>query len=66
MLATALSPAVGYDKAADIAKKASISGRTIREVAKEHTTLTDFQIDNLLNVQNMTEPGLPTRPKSSN
>src|SRR3970282_1358228 len=33
MLATALAPAVGYDAAAAIAKEASKTGRTIREVA---------------------------------
>ena len=64
MLATALSPVIGYDKAADIAKTASLSGRTIREIAKEHTTLTDYEIDTLLNVENMTQPGLgPISPR---
>src|SRR5439155_663012 len=33
MLATALAPVVGYDKAAEIAKLADRTGRTIREVA---------------------------------
>jgi fumarate hydratase class II len=35
-VATALNPFIGYDKAADIVKDASSSGRTLREVAREH------------------------------
>jgi fumarate hydratase class II len=34
-VATALNPFIGYDKAADIVKEASKSGRTLREVARE-------------------------------
>ena len=34
--ATALNPYIGYDKAAEIVKDASKSGRTLREVAREH------------------------------
>src|ERR671922_27176 len=35
-VATALNPYIGYDKAADIVKEAAASGRTLREVAREH------------------------------
>src|SRR6478609_3230931 len=35
-VATALNPYIGYDKAAEIVKDASESGRTLREVAREH------------------------------
>src|SRR5215218_2948881 len=35
-VATALNPFIGYDKAAEIVKDASKSGRTLREVAREH------------------------------
>ena len=34
-LATALTPEIGYERAASLAKEAHISGRTIREVARE-------------------------------
>jgi fumarate hydratase class II len=34
--ATALNPYIGYDKGAEIVKEASASGRTLREVAREH------------------------------
>ena len=57
MLATALAPAVGYDAAAAIAKEASKTGRTIREVARETTELSEDELTKLLNPEKMTEPG---------
>src|SRR6185503_4399065 len=35
-VATALNPYIGYDKATEIVKDASASGRTLREVARQH------------------------------
>ena len=35
-VATALNPFIGYDRAAEIVKDAASSGRTLREVAREH------------------------------
>jgi fumarate hydratase class II len=35
-VATALNPYIGYDRATEIVKDASKSGRTLREVAREH------------------------------
>src|ERR1051325_1302616 len=35
-VATALNPFIGYDRASEIVKDASKSGRTLREVAREH------------------------------
>ncbi|MGI8607830.1 MAG: class II fumarate hydratase [Candidatus Dormibacteria bacterium] len=57
MLATALAPAIGYDKAAELAKTAFKEGKTIREVARETTDLTEEQLDQLLDPASMTEPG---------
>jgi fumarate hydratase, class II len=62
MLATGLVPAVGYDAAADIAKTAAKSGKTIREVAREKTKLSEEELDDLLNPMRMTEPGLGGGP----
>ena len=58
MLGTALSPAIGYDAAAAIAKEAAATGRTIREVAKLRTELSEAELDKLLDPEAMTQPGL--------
>lgn len=47
-LGTALSPAIGYDAAAKIAKAARDSDRTIREVARELSGLDPARIDEML------------------
>ncbi len=57
MLATPLAPVVGYDKAAEIAKTAYKEGKTVREVAKQITDLTDDQLKELLDVSGMVYPG---------
>ncbi len=62
MLGTALSPAVGYDKAAEVAKEAAASGSTIREMAAKMTSLSAEQLDALLNPEKMTEPGVGGGP----
>jgi fumarate hydratase class II len=54
MLATALAPEVGYDKAAEISKEAYKSGKTIREVARESTDLSEEELDRLLDAHKMT------------
>ena len=55
MLATALAPVVGYDKAAEISKQAYKTGKTIREVAREKTGLSEEELDRLLDARKMTE-----------
>jgi len=61
-IATALAPVVGYDRAAAIAKAAAASGRTIREIARERTDLTEEQLDEILNPEKMVQPGLGHGP----
>jgi len=58
-LATALNSAIGYDLAAKIAKEAVTSRRTVREVALEMNVLDEKTLDSLLDVRNMTQPGIP-------
>jgi fumarate hydratase class II len=58
MTGTALAPVIGYDKAAEIAKEAAKSGKTIREVAKERTNLSDADLKRLLDPAAMVEPSL--------
>jgi fumarate hydratase, class II len=55
MLATALAPEIGYDRAAEISKEAYKSGRTIREVCREKTDLSEEELDKLLDARKMTE-----------
>ena len=62
MITTALAPEIGYDAAAAIAKEAYASGRTIREVAREKTSLTEGDLDRILDPSKMTEPGLTGAP----
>jgi fumarate hydratase class II len=57
MLATALTPEIGYDAAGALAKEALQSGRTIRDLATERGIAPD-RLDELLDPAGMTEPGL--------
>ncbi len=50
-LVTSLVPRIGYDRAAELAKKAHASGRTIRQVALEEQVLPVEEIDKLLEVE---------------
>src|SRR6187455_523664 len=59
MLATALTPEIGYDAAGALAKEALKSGRTIRDLATERGIAPD-RLDELLDPAAMTEPGLGT------
>jgi fumarate hydratase class II len=47
-MCTALAPVLGYDQAAAIAKAAYESGRTVREVAREMSGLTEPELNRLL------------------
>ena len=56
-MCTSLAPAIGYDKAAAIAKEAFQSGKTVRQVAKEQNVLSDDELDRILDPESMTKPG---------
>ncbi|MGQ9541905.1 MAG: class II fumarate hydratase [Armatimonadota bacterium] len=58
ILVTALNPVIGYDRAAQIAKRAYAEGRSLKEVALEMTDLTEDQLDTLLDPRPMTEGGI--------
>jgi len=60
-LATALNPYIGYAKAAEIAKEAVATGRSIIEVAREKKLLSEQQIKEILDPVAMTEPRAPRR-----
>jgi aspartate ammonia-lyase len=58
-LATALNPYIGYAKAAEIAKEAVASGRSIIEIAREKKLLSEKEIGEILDPARMTEPVRP-------
>jgi fumarate hydratase, class II len=53
-MSTALAPAIGYDKAAKIAKVAHETGRTVREVAYELSGLPKDKVNELLDPRKQT------------
>ena len=55
---TAICPHVGYQVAADIAKKALKTGESVRELILKEGLLTEDALSQILNPVNMTEPGI--------
>jgi fumarate hydratase class II len=55
-MVTVLAPEIGYDRAAEIAKRAFREGKTVRQVCLEEQVLGEDQLDALL------EPGSQTGP----
>jgi aspartate ammonia-lyase len=56
--ATSLSPYIGYAKTADIAKAAVASGKSIRDLVLERGLMDAQQLDRILSVEAMTQPGI--------
>lgn len=56
MLVTALNPVIGYDKAAQIAKKAHKEGSTLKEAAMDLGFLTEQQFDEAVDPTKMLGP----------
>ena len=56
MLVTALSPKIGYDKAAEVAKAAHAKGTTLREEAMRLGYVTGAEFDRLVRPRRMTRP----------
>jgi fumarate hydratase class II len=56
MLVTALTPKIGYDKAAEIAKKAHTEGTTLRETTLALGYLTAEEYDELVRPEKMVRP----------
>lgn len=53
MLVTALNPYIGYDKAAYVAKKAHLEGKTLREVVLEEGLLDEATVKKVLDPKGM-------------
>lgn len=58
ILVTALNAVIGYEKGAEIAKKAYAEKRPVKEVAKEMTNLSDAELDRLLDPLELTKGGI--------
>jgi fumarate hydratase class II len=56
MLVTALNPVLGYDKAAEIAKKAHKEGTTLKQACLALAYLTAAEFDQYVNPKNMIAP----------
>lgn len=52
-LVTALNPVIGYDRAAEVAKKAYQEGKTVRQVILEEKILSKEDADRILNPNNL-------------
>jgi fumarate hydratase, class II len=57
ILVTALNPLIGYDLAAKIAKKAYAENRSLKDVAREMTELSDDELNKALDPIQMTKGG---------
>ncbi len=58
--ATALNPAIGYDKATEIVKEAATSGRMLRDVALEHG-VDEETYERAMDLRKMAQGNLPSR-----
>ncbi len=56
-LATALAPVIGYDKAAEVAKRSLKEDRTLREIVLAEGLVEESELDRILDFRAMTEPG---------
>ena len=58
-LVTALAPKLGYAEAARLAKEALASGLTVKELVMKKGLLKGRELEELLDLRAMTEPGVP-------
>jgi fumarate hydratase class II len=60
-MCTALAPVIGYDAAAQIAKEAYKTGKTVREIARARKVLPEDRLNELLDPWSMTMPTAESR-----
>jgi aspartate ammonia-lyase len=58
-LVTALAPRIGYAEAAKLAKEAVAAGLTVKELVMKKGILKGPELEEVLNLRAMTEPGIP-------
>jgi aspartate ammonia-lyase len=57
-LATALSPYIGYEKTAEVAKESVRTGKPIHTIVLERRLIEPSELDRILSVEAMTRPGV--------
>ncbi|MCC6346713.1 MAG: hypothetical protein IT388_05940 [Nitrospirales bacterium] len=62
LIATSLAPVLGYEKTAEIVKKAVAEDRKIRDVVLDAGLLSEEEVDALLDVRKMVQQAPPARP----
>ena len=55
---TVLNPHIGYARAAEVAKEYLVSGKSIREIVLEKGLMSPEELDRILDLYPMTEPGI--------
>jgi aspartate ammonia-lyase len=64
-LVTALAPKIGYAEAAKLAKEAIASGLTVKELVMKKRILDGKELEEVLDLRAMTEPGVPGEKQPS-
>jgi len=64
-LVTALAPKIGYAESAKLAKEALAKNETVRQLVTEKGVLKGAELDAVLDLRAMTEPGVPGERKQS-
>jgi len=57
-IATFFTPHLGYKESARIAKKALKDGMTVREIIIQEGLMTEEQVNEVLHVDNLTQPNI--------
>ena len=60
-MCTALTPEIGYDAAAAIARESYKTGKTVREIMMEKELLTPERLNEILDPMRMTMPGIAAK-----
>jgi fumarate hydratase class II len=57
-IGTSLNPYIGYEKAAEVIKESTKTGRSIRELVLERGWMSDAELDRALDVLSLTKGGI--------
>ncbi len=57
ILATALTPVIGYDRAAQVVRKATAENKTLKQVVSEMNLMPEQELNRLLDLKRLTQPG---------